>query len=53
MDVKRTVQDSAIVKSINLDVQSYVDGLGIATIELVNNFYCFLFQTMAEVEYFL
>ena len=37
VDVKRTVQDNASVKSINLDVMSYVDALEIATIELVFN----------------
>ena len=44
MDVKRTVQDSASVKSINLDVQSYVDVLEIATVELVlSDFYSIVF----------
>ena len=33
--VKWTVQDNASVKSINLDVQSYVDALETVTIELV------------------
>ena len=38
--VKWTAQDNASVKSINLDLQSYVDVLDIATIELVfNDFY--------------
>ena len=45
MDIKRTVQNNASVKSINLeDVQSYVDALEIATIELVfNDFYSIVF----------
>ena len=44
VDVKRTVQDNASIKSINLDVQSYVDALEIATIELAfNNFYSIVF----------
>ena len=44
MDVKRTVQDNASVKSINLDLQSCVDALEIATIELVfNDFYSIVF----------
>ena len=40
MVVKRTVQDNASIKGINLDVQSYVDALEIATIELVFNDFC-------------
>ena len=44
VDVKRTVQDNACVKSINLDVQSYVDVLDIATIALFfNDFYSIVF----------
>ena len=44
MDVKRNVQDNGSVKSINLDVQSYIDALEIATIELVfNEFYSIVF----------
>ena len=42
--VKWTAQDNASVKSINLDLQSYVDVLDIATIELVfNDFYSIVF----------
>ena len=42
--VKWTAQDNASVKSINLDLQSYVDVLDIATIELVfNDFYSVVF----------
>ena len=44
MDVKRNVQDKGSVKSINLDVQSHIDALEIATIELVfNEFYSIVF----------
>ena len=44
MDVKRAVQDNPSVKSINLDVHSYIDVLEIATIELVfNEFYSIVF----------
>ena len=44
MDVKRNVQDKGRVKSINLDVQSHIDALEIATIELVfNEFYSIVF----------
>ena len=44
VDVKRTVQDNASLKGINLDVQSYVDALEIATNELVfNDFYSIVF----------
>ena len=44
MDVKQTVQDNVIVRSIKLDVQSYVDALKIATIELVfSDFYSVVF----------
>ena len=44
MNVKRTVQDNASVKGIDLDVQSYVDALEIATIALVfNDFYSIVF----------
>ena len=44
MVVKQTVQDNASVKGINLDVQSYVDALEIATIELIfNDFYSIVF----------
>ena len=42
--VKWTAQDNASVKSINLDLQSYVDVLDIATVELVfNDFYSIVF----------
>ena len=44
MNVKRTVQDNASVKGIDLDVQSYVDALEIATIALVfNDFHSIVF----------
>ena len=44
VDVKQTVQVNASEKSINLDVQSYVDVVEIATIELVfNDFYSIVF----------
>ena len=44
VDEKQTVQVNASEKSINLDVQSYVDVLEIATIELVfNDFYSIVF----------
>ena len=44
VDVKRTAQDNQAVKGINLDIQSYVDALEIATIELVfNDFYYIVF----------
>ena len=55
MDVKRTVQDNASVKSMNLNVQSFVDALEIATIESVfNDFYSmvFFFKQWAKLNVF-